>query len=236
MRIKTILRSSIGLFWLLALLFSWLPASAQNETKTALILTASGALTPSMEQYLVRGIALAEQSDAEVLIFQLNTPGGQIELMNRIVQVIRGSRIPVVVYVSPRGSMAASAGALITLAGHASAMAPETIIGAASPVGSQGEDIGTTMEAKAKEALMATVRSITANRPPEAIKVAQEMVDNARALSVDEAVEVGLVDFTASSTEELASTTGWFHGLRAGFAGSAPYRRDIHPDAADFLY
>ncbi len=203
MRIKTILRSSIGLFWLLALLFSWLPASAQNETKTALILTASGALTPSMEQYLVRGITVAEQTNAEVLIFQLNTPGGQIELMNRLVQVIRGSRVPVIVYVSPRGSMAASAGALITLAGHASAMAPETIIGAASPVGSQGEDIGTTMEAKAKEALMATVRSITANRPPEAVKIAQEMVENARALSADEAVKIGLVDFMANSTDDL---------------------------------
>ncbi len=203
MRIKSILRLTVGLSWLLIYLFTILPVSAQDGTKTALILTASGALTPSMEQYLVRGIAVAEQTNAEVLIFQLNTPGGQIDLMNRLVQVIRGSRVPVVVYISPRGSMAASAGALITLAGHASAMAPETIIGAASPVGSQGEDIGATMEAKAKEALMATVRSITANRPPEAIKIAQEMVENARALSVDEAIKIGLVDFTANNTEEL---------------------------------
>jgi membrane-bound serine protease (ClpP class) len=158
------------------------PAQGQGEGRTALVLTASGALTPAMEQYLTRGISIAEQTGAELIIFQINTPGGEIELMNRMVQLIRGSKVPIVVFVSPRGSMAASAGSLITLAGHVSAMAPETIIGAAAPVGNQGEDIGETMQAKAKEALMATVRSITANRPPEAVKIAQEMIDNARAL------------------------------------------------------
>jgi membrane-bound serine protease (ClpP class) len=158
-----------------------------------------------MEQYLTRGVAVAEQTDAELIIFQINTPGGEIELMNRMVQLIRGSRIPVVVYVAPRGAMAASAGSLITLAGHVAAMAPETIIGAASPVGTQGEDIGETMETKAKEALMATVRSITANRPPEAVKVAQEMVNSAKALSAEEALQIGLVDIIADSPEDLLS-------------------------------
>ena len=85
--------------------------------------------------------------------------------MNRMVQVIRSSRVPVVVYVAPRGAMAASAGSLVTLAGHVSAMAPETVIGAASPVGSSGEDLGETMETKVKEILKATASSLVADRP-----------------------------------------------------------------------
>lgn len=200
---RSILRFTMFLSVLLLMLVMVFPAQGQGEGRTALVLTASGALTPAMEQYLTRGISIAEQTGAELIIFQINTPGGEIELMNRMVQLIRGSKVPIVVFVSPRGSMAASAGSLITLAGHVSAMAPETIIGAAAPVGNQGEDIGETMQAKAKEALMATVRSITANRPPEAVKIAQEMIDNARALSAAEAVKVGLVDLIADSTSDL---------------------------------
>ena len=100
---------------------------------------------PSVQGYLKRGLETAEQQGYEMVILQLNTPGGSIETMKVMVQDIRASRIPVIVYVTPRGGWAASAGAVITLAGHASAMSPETAIGAASPVGSQGEDLGETM-------------------------------------------------------------------------------------------
>jgi membrane-bound serine protease (ClpP class) len=180
------------------------PVTAQSDGQgTALILTVTGAVTPAMEQYIARGIDSAESSQAALIILQLDTPGGQIDIMSKIVQDIRASSVPVVVYVAPRGAMAASAGSIITLAGHASAMAPETIIGAASPVGSQGEDIGTTMEAKTKQALTASVRTITSRRPAEAVRIAQEMVLSAKALSAEEAKEIGLVDFIATDTSDL---------------------------------
>ncbi len=164
-------------------------------------MTASGPLTPAMLQYLTRGVTYAEQQGAELVIFQLNTPGGDIELLTRMVTVIRESHVPVVVYIAPRGAMAGSAGTVITLAGHVAAMAPETAIGAASPVGAQGEDIGQTMEAKTKEILKATVRSLAERRSPEAIALAQDTIENARAVSSTEALKVGLIDFIATDTE-----------------------------------
>ena len=85
-------------------------ANAQGTTPTALLLTADGPLTPSMLEYLKRGVHAAEMRGDELLIFQLNTPGGEVMLMNRIVQVMRGSRIPIVVYIAPRGAIAAIAG------------------------------------------------------------------------------------------------------------------------------
>ena len=171
---------------------------------------ASGPLTPAMVNYIERGIDLAERDGAEFIILQLNTPGGSITLLNTIVQDIRASTVPVIVYVSPRGAMAASAGTVITLAGHANAMAPETIIGAASPVGSQGEDIATTEEAKVKEAMRATVRSLAANRPAEAIALAEDTIQNATAVSSDEALKVGLTDFIASDVNDLLNQLNGF--------------------------
>jgi len=163
----------------------------------------SGPLTPSWLTYIDRGFSTAEKQDAKLLILQINTPGGSIELMNRIVQEIRSSQIPVIVYIAPNGAMAGSAGTIITLAGHLSAMAPETTIGAASPVGGQGEDLGETIEKKEKEMLRATVRSLAQNRGEEAIQLAEDTIENARAVSVKEALDSGLVDFSATNIKDL---------------------------------
>jgi membrane-bound serine protease (ClpP class) len=138
-----------------------------------------------------------------MLIFQLNTPGGALVTMNEMMQTILASPIPVIVYVSPRGAMAASAGAIITLAAHASAMAPETMIGAASLVGGEGEDLGETMEAKEKNVMRASVRSLTERRNPEASALAEDMIENAAAVSATEALEIGLIDFIARNVYEL---------------------------------
>jgi membrane-bound serine protease (ClpP class) len=179
------------------------PVQAQGEGSLVLLLTADGALTPAMREYLIRGIELAERRQAEALIFQLDTPGGSVDLMTEMVEVIRASRVPVIVYVAPRGAMAGSAGTVITLAGHASAMAPETAIGAASPVGSQGEDLGETLEAKTKNILKATVRSLAERRGAEAVALAEQTIEQAEAVSAKEALEIGLVDFIATDVDHL---------------------------------
>jgi len=179
------------------------PVQAQGELPLVLVLTADGPVAPPMAAYIERGIKTAQQNDADLLIIQLNTPGGFTDSTMRIVQTIRGSRVPVVVYVSPRGGMAASAGTLITLAGHVAAMAPETTIGAASPVGSQGEELGETMKSKLVEDLKASARALTSKRPPQAVAFAEQMIESAKAATAQEALDIGLIDFVAVNLNDL---------------------------------
>ena len=192
----------VGLILILLLMGADL-GSAQEISSPVLVLTAEGPITPSMLGYLERGLSTAEQQSAEALIFQLDTPGGSIDLMNEFVQVIRNSSIPVVVYVAPQGAIAGSAGTVITLAGHASAMAPETAIGAASPVGAEGQDLGETIEAKEKNIIKALVRSLAEDRGEEAIQIAEETIESAYALTAKEALDIGLIDFIANDVVDL---------------------------------
>jgi membrane-bound serine protease (ClpP class) len=186
------------------------PASAQADTPLVIVLTADGPISPAMAEYLSRGIQTAEQRGAEALIFQLNTPGGGVTTMNAMVQDILASQVPVIVYVAPRGGMAASAGTIITLAGHAAAMAPETMIGAASPVGSEGEDLSETMAAKEQNALAATVRALAERRGPAAVALAEATIRQASAASANEALDIGLVDFIATDLNDLLSQLDGF--------------------------
>ena len=167
------------------------------------LLSFDGPLTPALAEYLDRGLAMAELNRAELVVLQLNTPGGSIDVMNRMVQSIRGSSVPVAVYVSPRGAMAGSAGTILVLAGHVAAMAPETAIGAASPVGSQGEDLGETLAAKTQQILKATVRSLAAWRGEEAVAMAESAIDEAAAASADEALAAGMIDVVAKDPDDL---------------------------------
>ena len=186
----------------LAVLLSASPVTGQGQ-RVALVMRAQGPLTPAMAEYLDRGLARAAEMDAELVIFQLDTPGGQVDLMNRMVQSMRGSRVPVVVFVAPNGAMAGSAGTVLVLAGHMAAMAPETAIGAASPVGGQGEDLGETIATKVKEILKATVRSLAERRGAEAVAMAEAAIEEARAASAQEALDAGLIDFIANDLDEL---------------------------------
>jgi membrane-bound serine protease (ClpP class) len=189
-----------------ALALSVLSVQAQSDTPTALLLDIEGPLTPSLADYLERGLIEAEETNAELVVLRLNTPGGAVDLMSRMVEAIRQSPVPVVVYVAPRGALAGSAGTVITLAGHFSAMAPETAIGAASPIDASGEDINETLEAKVKEIIKAQIRSLTEGRlSPEAIAMAEDTVENATALSAGEALEIGLVNFISDDIPDLLS-------------------------------
>lgn len=196
---------------MLAALFGFLqPGLAQSDAPLVLVMEAKGVVAPAMKEYILRGIKTAEQREAELLVIKLNTPGGLVSEMEVIVQAIRASQVPVVVYVSPRGGTAGSAGAVITIAGHASAMAPETIIGAASPISADGQDMAETLERKQKEALRAQVRALAEARNPEAISLAEDMIEIAKAVSATEAIEVGLVDFIASDLDDLLAQLDGF--------------------------
>ena len=196
-----ITRLFVTFFFLILFLLQPLRAAASGPV--ALVLKIDGAITPAMQEYLARGIQTAEQSDGQVIILQLNTPGGGLDPMQNMVEDMRASTVPIVVYVTPRGAWAGSAGTIITLAGHAAAMAPETAIGAASPVGSQGENLATTEQAKVTEIMKATVRSLAERRGPEAVALAESTIESAKAVSATEALKAHLVDFIASDTADL---------------------------------
>ncbi|MBI5825274.1 MAG: nodulation protein NfeD [Chloroflexi bacterium] len=186
------------------------PVFAQSNEPLAIVMTADGPIMPPMLEYFKRGIETAEQSNAEVLVVQLNTPGGSVETMLEIITEIRASKVPVVVYVSPNDAIAGSAGALITMAGHASAMAPRTAIGASSPIDSSGADIESTLETKIKEILKARARALVDERGEKAIQLAEAMIDDAKAVTAKEALEAGLIDFISDDTEDLLQSLDGF--------------------------
>ena len=203
-------RMGFLLIFLGFLLIAFQPARAQSDEPLAIVMTADGPIMPPMLEYVKRGIETANQRNAEVLIIQLNTPGGSIETMLEIIREIRASKVPVVVYVAPRNAIAGSAGAMITMSGHASAMAPETSIGASSPIDSSGENLNSTAETKAKEITKAAIRDYVRPRGAEALALAESMIDEAKAVTAVEALEVHLIDFIADDIEDLLQALNEF--------------------------
>lgn len=177
------------------------PALGQAQEGRAgrdvLILDVEGPVTPAMASYFERGINAAEKEGAEAALIVLDTPGGSVETTQDIIQLFRNATVPVIVYVGPAGAQAASAGSLITMAAHAAVMAPDTVIGAASPVNGEGQDIGETLYRKLVEDLKAQARSLTERRGEEAVTLAEAMIEDARAVHAREARESGLIDAIA---------------------------------------
>ena len=196
---------------LLLIAFAFIqPVFAQSNEPLAVVMTADGPIVPPMLEYFKRGIETAEQRNAEVLVIQLNTPGGSVDTMLDIITAIRASTVPVVVYVSPNDAIAGSAGALITMAGHASAMAPRTAIGASSPIESNGADIETTLDKKIKEILKARARALVEDRGTKAVQLAEAMIDDAKAVTAKEALDAQLIDFVSDDTEDLLQSLDGF--------------------------
>jgi membrane-bound serine protease (ClpP class) len=188
----------------LLLLFSlFFGAGVDAGAGSVVVLRYEGPVTPSMLAYLERGLGEAEQSGAAAVVFVLDTPGGSVDITKRITQAIEQAATPVIVYVAPARAWAASAGTLITLAGHLAAMAPETLIGAASPVGAGGEALPETAQQKANEALAATARSLAARRGPEVEAWAEQTVLAAEAATAQEALALGAVDVIAADLPDL---------------------------------
>ncbi|MEJ2555420.1 MAG: nodulation protein NfeD [Anaerolineae bacterium] len=189
----------------LVLIFTSLlsPVASAQAGRQVLVMEVTGPVTPVMLSYIERGIREAEGSDAEALIIQLNTPGGDVDLTKKIIQAIVASDVPVVVYVTPRGAYAASAGTFITLAGHVAAMSPNTSIGAASPVSSQGQDIPETLKSKIVNILQADIEGLATRRGEKAVEWARQAVSEAKAATAEEALNLGVIDFIATDVPDL---------------------------------
>jgi membrane-bound serine protease (ClpP class) len=183
------------------LLLAGSPARAAEETPRVAVLPTSGIVDAIMAGYLEDGIAKAQRDGASAVVITLDTPGGDLSQTRRIVKSILGAPLPVIVWVSPQGAHAASAGTFITLAGHVALMAPGTNIGAASPVTGSGEDIPETMERKVIEDTTALMRSITDARGRNA-EWAESTVTDAEAATAVEALALGVIDGIASTMDE----------------------------------
>ena len=179
----------------------------QAASPTIVVLNIKGVITPVLAEYISRGIENAEDSYATVCIIQMDTPGGLDTSMRDIVQDIVNARIPVVVYVSPSGARAASAGVFITMAAHVAVMAPNTAIGAASPVaiGPEGEQqMSETMQEKILNDAAAYIRSLAESHGRN-VEWAEEAVREAVSATEREALELNVIDMIAPDLDSLIS-------------------------------
>jgi len=171
------------------------------------VLLAEGVVNPVLADYIERGIEEAEDSNAAAVIIQLDTPGGLDTSMRDIIQNIVNARIPVVVYVSPSGARAASAGVFITVAAHVAVMAPNTAIGAAHPVtiGEEGEQqVSEAMEEKIVNDAAAYIRSI-AEAHGRNMEWAEKAVRESVSATEREALELNVIDMVAADINDLMS-------------------------------
>jgi membrane-bound serine protease (ClpP class) len=153
-------------------------------------------------QHIIDTIAEANAHDAELVLIQLSTPGGLYQATQQIIAAIFASKRPVVVYVAPAGVHAASAGFLILLSADVAAMAPGTNTGASTPVSGTGQELDETMQKKVQSDAAAYTRSIAERRGKDPA-LAEQAVTEARSWTAKEALDAGLVDYIASSQEDL---------------------------------
>jgi membrane-bound serine protease (ClpP class) len=173
------------------------------------ILHVEGTIVPVVADYIDRGISQAENEDAAVCIIELNTPGGLLDSTERIVQRIMNADVPIVVYVSPKGAWAASAGTFITLSAHIAAMTPGTTIGAAHPVSGGGQEIPEDQMKKIVEFSAKWMGTIAKERGRN-IEEAELAVTQSKSFNDDDALECNLIDLQADSLESLISKiNGW---------------------------
>ncbi len=175
---------------------------ATGPAPTVVVLPTTGVVDSVMAGYIEEGIARADRDGAAAVVIRLNTPGGSLDATQKIVSSLLDAPLPTVVWVSPAGARAASAGTFITLASHVALMAPGTNIGAATPVGGQGEDIEGALGDKVRNDAIASIRSIAEARGRN-VDWAQDTVAEARSSPATEALSLGAVDGIVGSIEEV---------------------------------
>jgi len=161
-----------------------------------------GVVSPASSAYIVRVIERAENQRAACLILKLDTPGGLDESMREITKKIESARIPVIVYVAPKGARAASAGVFIVYSSHVAAMAPGTNIGAAHPVGMGGEKMDSVMAKKVTNDAVAYLRALAREHNRNA-EWAENAVRESSSIDADSAFALGVCDLVAGDENEL---------------------------------
>ncbi|MGE5429841.1 MAG: NfeD family protein [Syntrophomonadaceae bacterium] len=178
-----------------------LAAPSNAQPGKVYLISIDGAITQVTEEYLSLGISKAAENVAECLIVKLNTPGGLLSSTRDMVSEILRSPVPVIVYVTPEGAQAASAGVFITLSAHIAIMSPGTNIGAAHPVMLQGQ-ADSVMLAKATNDAAAFIRTISEKRNRN-IQWAEDAVRKSLSITETEALKTKVIDLIAKDTRDL---------------------------------
>lgn len=191
-------------FWIV-----FLTIVGKGFSNEVVLLRIESAITPSSSSQILKAIRFAEEQSSNALVVQLNTPGGLLESTREIVSNILNSRIPIIVYVAPSGARAGSAGVFITLSAHIAVMAPGTNIGAAHPVGLQGEADSSVMNEKVVNDATAFIRSIAQQRNRN-IEWAEQAVRKSISSTENEALEAKVIDLIAPTLDSLLKAVdGW---------------------------
>ncbi len=190
------------------LIMSGTQAPAAQKPPVFDVITVNAAITPPIAEYILQSIDESAKSNAEGLIIRLDTPGGLDLAMRDIAKGVLNAPVPVIVYVSPSGARAASAGVIITVAAHIAAMAPGTNIGAAHPVGlGIGGGMDKTMSQKVENDAVAYVRGIAGKRGRSEEWV-EKAVRKSESITAEEALRLRVVDFVTTDLNQLLVQIG----------------------------
>ncbi|MCU0292665.1 MAG: nodulation protein NfeD, partial [Thermoanaerobaculaceae bacterium] len=214
-------------------------ASSGWAGERVVILTLKDSIQPASLRYLERGLETAETSGAALTVIELNTPGGLLTSLREMTTAITSATRPVVVYVTPTGAQAASAGFFLLMAADVAAMAPGTNTGAAHPVGGQGEDLAKTMGEKVTNDAAALVRSLATQRGRD-VDAAEKAVRESASYTERESLEKKLIDLVANDRTELLKmlegrTVKRFDGHEETLTLGAAEVVSVGPSASDKL-
>jgi len=181
----------------LALALVSVPSSAE-----VLKIVVDDTIHPITDEYIGRALAEADRNKDKAVLIELNTPGGLLDSTRKIIEKIVASPVPVIIYVTPSGSRAASAGFFILESGDIAAMAPGTNTGAAHPVTITGGKMDDVMKEKIENDTAALMRSVVSKRGRN-IEVAESAVRQSKSFTDQEALSQKLIDYIASSEQDL---------------------------------
>ncbi len=197
-------------------------------------------IQPASQNFIERALAEAEAADAELVVMELDTPGGLLDSTREITSAITSSIVPVVVFVTPAGARAASAGFFILLSADIAAMSPGTNTGAAHPVGGQGENLPDDVREKVTSDASAMIKSFAEQRGRN-VDLAIEAVEESSSFTAEQALEDGLIDLVAHNVEDLldqlkSGEVTRFDGTTEVMDLESPVIRRIEPTFADRLF
>src|SRR5207247_8502289 len=173
------------------------PASAE-----VLKIVVNDTIHPITDEYIGRALAEAQRNKDRALLIELNTPGGLLDSTRHIIEKILASPVPVIIYVTPGGSRAASAGFFILQSADVAAMAPGTNTGAAHPVTLGGGKVDDVMKQKMENDAAALMRSVVSKRGRN-VGIAESAVRESKSFTEQEALSQKLIDYIAPSEEDL---------------------------------
>jgi membrane-bound serine protease (ClpP class) len=180
------------------LFLSFVPRSSAEVMKIVI----NDAIHPITDEYIGRALATAESTHADALLIEINTPGGLVDSTRDIIEKILAAPVPVVIYVTPSGSRAASAGFFILESADVAAMAPGTNTGAAHPVTLGGSKMDDVMKQKLENDAAALMRSVASKRGRN-VQVAESAVRESKSFTDQEALSQKLIDYVASNEDDL---------------------------------